>query len=199
MKTILRLRHLVRGSSGQALLEFALLAPLLFTLALGVAEFGNLLHNQHVVVKLTREGSNLISRDTPIGEATAALAAMSGHPVNFNTRSKVIFSVLKKGSTTGTANYNRIFLYQRHEFGTLAATSKVSTNGGGGFQGPPDYIAVNSDNSAGLQVTSEPADLIAAPGGMIYITEIFTEYEPLTPLSQFGIGIPTTLYSIAYF
>ena len=51
------------GSSGQSLLEFALVTPLLVTLALGVLETGFALFDQHVVTKMTREGSNLISRD----------------------------------------------------------------------------------------------------------------------------------------
>jgi hypothetical protein len=181
------------------LVEFALVIPLLLVLALGVVEFGHLLLSQHVVVKLTREGSNLISRDTALGEAVNALAAMSARPVDFNTRSRVIFSVLKKGSTTGTANFDRVFVYQRHEFGSLAAASRLGTRGGGAFSGPPDYVAANSDNAAGLQVTNVPANLISARGGMIYVTEIFTEHVPLTPLARLGIGIPTTLYSIAYF
>jgi hypothetical protein len=92
-----------------------------------------------------------------------------------------------------------VFLYQRLEFGSLPATSRVRTRGSGSFTGAPDYIAVNSDGASGLQVTSVSNDLIATVGGMIYVTEIFTQHQPLTPLARLGIGIPNTLYSIAYF
>ena len=184
---------------GQALMEMALLMPFLLLLGLGVIEVSHGLLEQHVVTKLAREGSNLISRNTSLADATAAMKAMSARPVDFDTRSKVIFSVLKKGATTGTANYDQVFVYQRHEYGALAASSKLTTVSKGSYGGPPDYEASNSDNAGGLQVTNISDDLIAARGGMIYVTEIFSTHQILTPLGRFGINFPTTLYSIAYF
>jgi hypothetical protein len=167
-------------------------------LALGTVEISFGMLDQHIVTKLAREGSNLISRNTTLQDAAAALQAMSARPVNFNTQSRVIFSVLKKGATTGTANFNQVFLYQRLEFGALSASSKLNTSGGS-FGGPPDYTANNSDSSTGLQVTNLSDDFINARGGMIYVTEIYTRHQLLTPLASWGLNVPTILYSIAYF
>jgi hypothetical protein len=187
------------GCRGNAIVEMTVVLPFLLLLTFGVVDLGYLLLDHHVVSKLAREGSNLISRNTSIQDAVTALSTMSARPVDLGTRSKVIFSVLKKGVTTGTANYDRIFLYQRHEYGPLSASSKLSMSGGGSFGGPPEYVAANSDNNPGLQVTNVPANLIQPRGGMIYVTEIFTTHDVLTPLGNFGVPIPTTLYSIAYF
>ena len=184
---------------GQSLVEFAISLPLLIVLGFGVAEVGYLLLDHHVVSKLSREGSNLISRNTSLADATTTMRELSSRPVDFTTRSRVIFSVLKKGATTGTGNYDRIFLYQRHEYGALSASSALRTSGAGSFGGAPDYQASNSDNNTGLQVTNIPADLITPRGGMIYITEVFTSHDVLTPIANFGVPIPRTLYSIAYF
>lgn len=199
MQTMLRRR--TYDSRGQSLIEFALLLPFLLLIAFGVAEMGYLLLDQHVVTKLTREGSNLISRNTTLEDGVNAISSMSARPVNFSTRSKVIFSVLKKGATTGTGNYDKIFLYQRHEYGAIGGASKLTTVGGGSFGGAPDYAAVNSDNATGLQVTNVPANLIEPKGGMVYVTEVYTAHDTLTPLAHMGlsVAIPTTLYSIAYF
>jgi hypothetical protein len=41
--------------------------------------------NQQVVTKLTREGSNLISRDTSLQDAATAMASLSTRPVNLAT------------------------------------------------------------------------------------------------------------------
>ena len=76
-------------------MEFALLLPFLLLLVFGLVDISYLLLHQHVVTKLTREGSNLISRNTSLDDAVGALTAMSVRPVDFGTRSKVIFSVLK--------------------------------------------------------------------------------------------------------
>jgi Flp pilus assembly protein TadG len=190
--------HRVRDSRGQSILEMTLVLPFMLMLALGVVEISFGMLDQHIVTKLAREGSNLISRNTSLQDASTAMRAMSARPVDFDTHSKVIFSVLKKGATTGSANYNQVFLYQRFEYGALSASSKLTTSGGT-FGGPPDYQANNSDNSTGLQVTNVSDDLITARGGMIYVTEVFTRHQLLTPLASWGLRVPTTLYSVAYF
>ena len=186
-------------SRGQSLVEFAFLMPLVLVVALGVIEFGYALLDQHVVTKLTREGSNLISRDTTIGDAVNAMRSMSTRPVDFSTRSRVIFSVLKKGATTNTPNYDQVILYQRHEYGSLAGTSGLRMSGSGTFGSGPEYVAMNSDTNVGLQIANLPAYLDVTRGGLVYVTEIFTTHNLITPLDRFGVTVPNTLYSIAYF
>ena len=34
---------------------------------------------------------------------------------------------------------------------------------------------------------------------MTFITEVYTTHSLITPLNEFGITLPDTLYSIAYF
>jgi hypothetical protein len=188
------------GSSGQSLVEFAMVLPLVLVIALGVVEVGWELLDSLVVTSLSREGSNLISRDTSLQDAGLALTSMSSLPVDFASGSKVIFSVVRKGATVGTGNYNAMVLYQRYSFGSFAgpATSQVMSTGGT-FRGAPDYSAMNPDTDTSLQVTGLPANLIVIPGATIYVTEIFTTHNWITPLSNFGLMMPQTLYSIAYF
>ena len=190
----------VTSSSGQSLVEFAMLLPFVLVIALGVVEVGWALLDSLVVTSLSREGSNLISRDTSLQDAGTALTSMSSLPVNFASGSSVIFSVVRMGATTGTANYNALVLYQRYQFGSfLGSAQSQVTSAGGSFGGAPDYQAMNADNDTSLQVTGLPANLIVVPGGTIYITEIFTTHTWITPLNNFGISAPQTLYSIAYF
>jgi len=184
-------------SSGQSIVEFSIILPLVLVLVLGVVEFSWELLDLHVVTKLTREGSNLISRDTSLLAAGTALANMSSKPVDFSNGSKMIFSVIKTGVTTGTSNFGKQIIYQRYEFGTLSATSALGYTSGS-FGGPPEFQAVNADSNTGLQVTNLPASLVGT-GGMIYVTEIFTKHALITPWDRFGFKLPETLYSIAYF
>ena len=171
--------------------------PLMLVIVLGVVEVGYALLDQQVVTKVSREGSNPDPRDTSLQDASTALVSLSNRPINFSNGSKLIFSVIKRGATAGTSNYDRLFLYQRHEVGTLPYSSKL--NGSGAFGGAPDYIAINSDNNASLRVTNVPADLVVVRGGMIYVTEVYTRHQLLTPLDRLGVSVPDTLYSIAYF
>ena len=197
--TLRSLRRKLGCSSGQSLLEFAIVVPMVLAVALGVIELGYALLDQHVITKLAREGSNLISRNTSLGDAAAALRDMSTRPVNFtNGNSKMIFSVIKKGATTGTSNFNQDILYQRYEYGSLSATSALTTRGAGSFGSAPEYTAANSDSNTGLQVTNLPAGLVAV-NGYVYVTEIYTTHTLITPFDRLGIPVPSVLYSIAYF
>jgi Flp pilus assembly protein TadG len=191
--------HRLRGSSGQSIIEFALIAPLVMVLVLGVVDVSYALLDEQVVTRLSREGSNLISRDTTLQDAAVAMTNMSTRPVNFSSSSTVIFSVVKNVATTGANNFGKNVLYRRYQYGSLAATSALSTAGAASFGGAPDYQAANSDSDTSLQVTNLPANLSTTPGGMLYVTEIYTTHTPLTPLDKFGIPLPTKLYAIAYF
>lgn len=195
------MRRPLLSTDGQGVIELALVLPFLLVLALGVVETGYMLLDQHIVVKLTREGSNLISRDTDLQDALTVLRNMSSRPVNFDDgSSRLIFSVVKRGSTSGTANFDRDILYQRYAFGGLTGVQSVlQTAGAGSFGGPPEYVALNSDTNTNLRLVNKPADLVLIQGGLVYVTEVFTNHSHLTPLSQFGLTLPTTLYSIAYF
>jgi Flp pilus assembly protein TadG len=188
-----------RNQRGQALVEFAMVVPMIVIMALGVIEFSNGLFDQHVVTKLSREAANLISRDATLTDGVNAMRTISSKPVNFdNGSSRIIYSVIKRGATTGTANYDKLVLYQRCVYGSYPGGSHLATAGSGSFAGAPNYEAANSDSNTGLQVTNVPADLVTVKGGMIYVAEIYSRHTLLTPLDRFGIHLPTTLYSIAY-
>jgi len=190
----------LKDARGQSIVEITILMPLILAVALGVIEFGYALLDQHVVTKLTREGSNLISRDTTIQDAATAMRSMSTRPVDFDTRSRVIFSVLKKGSTTGSVNYDEVILYQRYEYGSqVGGGSALQIRGSGTFGAAPNYIAANSDSNSGLQISNLPSYLDVTRGGLVYVTEIYTTHNLITPLDRFGVSVPNTLYSIAYF
>ena len=188
-----------RCETGQSLVEFSMVLPLLVLIVLGIAETGYALLEQHVVTKLSREGSNLISRDVTLQDATSAMKNMNTRPVDFDNGSRLIFSVVKKVATAGTPNYDKVILYQRYEYGTLPAASVLKTKGAAAFGGAPNYEAVNSDTNTNLQIANVPASLVLASGGMAYVTEVYTTYNLITPLDRFGITLPNKLYSIAYF
>jgi hypothetical protein len=192
-------RSRISSASGQSLLEFSLFLPMLLVLAYGVTEAGYALLDQHVVARVTREGANLISRDVSLQQAATMMEKLTTRPVDFGDHSRIIFSVIKKVSTTGSANYDRVVLYQRHELGSLSATSTLRTAGAVTFGPAPDYIAPNSDNNTNLRIINLPANVSLASGDRMYIAEVYSTHRLLTPLDHLGISLPQTLYSIAFF
>jgi len=194
-----RVRARLRGEAGQTLLEFGLVLPLVMVVVLGVVELSYALLDQHVVTKLTREGSNLISRDATLGAAATALGSMATRPIDFaGGNSTVIFSVIKQIDATGTTNFGKPVLFARYVFGSLSASSTLTTVGAGSFGSAPDYEAVNPTSDANLQITNLPTGSMVN-GEMLYVTEIYTKHTLITPFDKFGITVPSTLYSIAFF
>jgi hypothetical protein len=196
MKT--QISRLLRRDGGQSMIEFAIVLPLLLVVVLGVIETSYALFDQHVVTRLSREGSNLISRDTALGDAAVVLRNMASRPVDFNSNSKVIFSVILNIDTTTATNYNRPILYQRYSYGSGPGTSRLSS-GGGAYGAGPEYTAVNPNSDTALRVTNLPSNVVVPLGGMVYVTEVFTQHQLITPFDRFGVTIPNALYSIAYF
>jgi Flp pilus assembly protein TadG len=191
----------IRSSRGQAFIELAIVLPFLILLLLGVAELSYLLYDQHVLIRLSREGSNLISRGDHLGPAATDMQSMVNPPVNLSgSNSKLIFTVFTKYSSGANRDY--VIVYQRHEIGGLAATSAFTTQGtlsSSSFGPAPDYIALNPDSNTSLRVTPVPASLTLSQGQFVYVTEIFSRHALITSLNNFGLSLPSTLYSVDYF
>ncbi len=125
---------------------------------------------------------------------------MSTTPVDFANGSQLVLSVLKKGSTVGTANYDKVVLYQRYSIGTLGDAEHAGDGRPGGVRpARPTSWPANSDTDANLRIINLPANVDMTRGGLLYVAEVFTQHAALTPLNKFGVTVPPTLRSIAYF
>jgi TadE-like protein len=180
-----RTHRLLGHMRGQSLVEFAMILPLMLTLVLGI-------------ITMAREGSNLISRQSTLAEAEAAIVAASAGPVNFSNEGKLIFSVVRLG--TGGANLGIPIISQRHAVGATNANSILGNPPTSAYGSGPNYTANNPDNDINVRVSgSLPNGLTLTAGQSFYITEIYTNHEAITPFEKLGIALPTRLYASAYF
>ena len=185
--------HNRRRESGQALCEFALTLPILMALVLGVIELGYALFQTQLITSMSREGSNLISRQVTIGDAEAALQTMSPI-VRFDTNSALILSVVKLG--VGGANKDVPIIVQRHSVGAFAANSVLGDPPQSEYEGSPDYTALDPDNDDSIRVSGTlPNGLTLTPGESVYVTEVFTQRTSIVPF----MPLPATLRASAYF
>lgn len=74
------------GQGGQAVLEFALVAPVLMLLAFGIVQFGLVLNAQLALTQGVREGAQLAAFGAPQASVQAAVAANAPTVQNLNVR-----------------------------------------------------------------------------------------------------------------
>ncbi len=157
--------------AGTALVEFAIVTPLLLMLVLGVIEYGNVFSNVHTLASLSREGANLASRGATL-------------PV-------VIDNVMTNGYDIGLASRGGVVASRLVVQGGVAKVDEQASSTGyagkshmGAAKGP-----AAGTGTWGLQ-----------EGQIVYVVELFYRYDTVTALeSVVGIAVPDTLYERGIF
>ena len=165
---------LAAHQSGQAMLEFAIVATLGLTLVFALVDFGRALNYMQVMIGLSRQGSNLASRgDTWSAAAQAVIAGDA--PLDLNNSGEVIVTAV---TNAAAGNIVTGQVMQGH----VTQGSKIGTAVGGPASVPAAAAAM-------LQ-----------PGQTIFITEVFYSFQPITPIGNFlNTVLPSTLYEAAFF
>lgn len=176
-----------RQESGQALLELALVLPMMLIFVLGIVDFSRAIYDREVITNLAGEGSSLASRGTSLPNAIAAVEVDTGSDISLSTLGCVIISSVGTGGKTG---------YQV----TGQATSAVC-NGGvskvGCYPVSPSCTTTAATVPAGVRTL-----LTASPSTTVFVTEVFYKYTAATPIGSFLNNsnlFPTDLYSAAYY
>jgi hypothetical protein len=176
MKPFVNCRSRLSGRSGQALVEFTFVAATLLLLFFGMIDFCRAISVRQVITSLTREGSNLASRNTSLSNSIAAVLAASD-PLNMTNNGRIFISVV-------TNNAGTPWVADQMTFGGISTNSADSKIGHPG--GPATMPATN------------PA--LPEPNQTIYVTEIYYSFQAVTPVGKFlNFALPTPLYDAAYF
>jgi hypothetical protein len=195
-----------KPEDGQALVEFTLSLMLLIVLTLGIIEFSYAMYVKHVLIKMAREGANLISRNTSIYEAGNAMKYMANAPVDLNSsHSRMIFTVIRMGSSG--ANTGKPVIYKYRTVGSLSGqNSVISQSGSCTFYtdaGAPghDYENTSSTDPDGCLANGGtlPAGVVIPNSGQLFLTEVFNQHTLITPVGNLNLNVPNTLYASAYF
>lgn len=172
-----RPRKSATGERGQALLELLPVVSVLLVLIFGVIECSYAIWQLEVITALTREGSNLASRNEPLSTAASVVITDGTTPLNLATNGEVIVTAVQNQS----GNLSGPFLITDQALsGSLTASSRIGIGKGATATLPPGTTIPLMDS--------------------IYVTEVFISYTPITPLGGFlKITMPSTLYDVAYF
>ena len=167
----------LHGERGQALVEFTFVGMMMCVLMFGLIDASRALLVRQVMVNVSREGANLVSRGTLPADAVTAVT-QSAAPLDITKFGLVIVTIVGHDSS-----------------GNLIATDQQI---GGGLSGSQSRVA---PQGVGGSVNLPVADLIP-DGQSIAVAEVYYQYTPVTPVGNMVAGFmqgPTALYDVAYF
>ena len=162
---------------GTALLELALLLPLLVVMVLGVIDLGRLIHARLVVTNVSREGGSLASRDR--GGTDQNLLAMlqtSATPFDLANQGRIYITKIGAGNLLNNPPRPNPYIISQAQGGALPVSSSIIGSSASLQSGLSQVITkyLSTDPQTGLPDISG-----------VTVVEVFYHYRPITPLPGF--------------
>jgi hypothetical protein len=158
-----------RSQRGSALIELALMLPILIFLVIGVLDVGHLTQQRMILTNVSREGGSLGSREDPFGANLLNVLVASGSPLRLGgADGRVIVTRLKAGASAADPDP---VISERLSAGSLGVDSSISDQlyGYGLTTNLYRHLVFNSAN--------QTADI-----SQVTVVEVFYRYRPLTAL-----------------
>ncbi len=164
---------------GVALVEFALVAPVLILLMLGIFDYARAIQANNILVNMSREAGNLAARTTANPQYIMNAVADTADPLDMADRGSLVITRVS-GRADGRAD-----VVEQYRWNGGAVRQSRIWSGCGSW-------------SSGTCTVPYPRPVINAPvrlsvGEMVYVVEAFYVYEAL-----FGFAMPVdpNMYSM---
>lgn len=187
------MRTLRQDLSGQALLEMALILPMLVIFVLGVVDYSRAIYDREVITNLAGEGSSSASRSggpTAFPSVVSTVVSDASGDLNMSGLGCVIISSVTVNTPGGSS---AILTGQATSSPcTITGSSKI-----GCYPAGSGCSSVAATVPAGVQTV-----LTANANAVIYVTEVFYKYQAITPIGHYlnsSAMLPSQLYSVAYY
>lgn len=177
------MKTLRQNNSGQALLELALIMPMLMIFVFGIVDYTRAIYDQEVITNLAGEGSSIASRGA--GLAATAAAVWSDADIDMANNGCVIVTSVASPSS---GSYK--VTGQAYSTTCNSASSKI-----GCFPPPSGCGAATIPTLVQTVVQS-------STNPNVYITEVYFKFSPVTPVGSFlhtNNFLPSQLYAVAYY
>lgn len=156
---------------GIALLELAVIIPLLCIFVFAIIDFGRLVQARLTITNVSREGGDLASRDIDSGSDLCALLQSSASPLDLNTSGKIYISTIQSGTSAALPDPT---VASQYSSGSLTVSSSV------GNSIPQLGVSPAMYNHLVYNAGNKTSDI-----SQLTIVEVFYNYQPITPLPNF--------------
>ncbi|CAM4078089.1 TadE/TadG family type IV pilus assembly protein [Vibrio neonatus] len=171
-----RLSH--RKNLGLASVEMTFIVPILLIIMMGVFELTQVIQANNIIISISREGANLISRNssqTP--EQVMDTIASTSDPLDLN-QDGIIYINLVVGREDNNGNPLDPVLNQQYRWGDFGYTASSSTwSGCTQWTGDDNGIC---DMDSDPVLTNFPLQLDS--GESVYVVEVMYRYSPISTL-----------------
>lgn len=156
-----------RSQRGTALIEFALMLPILLFLVLGLLDIGRFTQHRMILTNVSREGGSLGSREDPFDANLLNVLVASGSPLRLDgIDGRVIVTKIKAG--TGAGDPNPV-ISQQLSTGLLGVNSSISDH-------LDEYgLTTNLYRHLVFNPVNNASDI-----SQVTVVEVFHRYRPLT-------------------
>jgi Flp pilus assembly protein TadG len=199
------------------MVEFALAVTVVLLLICVAIDFGRVMNDMQVMAELTRQGSNLASRYNTLPVAVSALASGTSG-LNLASYGEIIITSVENCATATATNPTYSMTGQAFcsktgtsscgsQLGTTPASkvgtwSTVTVVGSGSLKGCPTVLTKNKASLPSAYPTTGNTNLPLQSGQTVYVTEIYFQFTPITPVSTLALGaisMPSMIYDAAFF
>ena len=166
------------GRRGTALIEFALILPILIILVLATVDFGRLIQARLIISNVSREGGSIAARQTTVDPSLITMLRESAKPLNLvGTDGKIIITRIKAGLSAAAPNPT---IATQDIQGTLGRNSTIGT-----VVGANPNLAASIYNHLVFKTANATSDIAE-----VTVVEVFYKYRPITPFPKgFGGGM----------
>lgn len=161
---------------GAALVEFALILPLVLMLLVASIDFGHLIQTRLILTNVSREGGSVASRTSSLSSDLTNMVLASSSPLNLaGADGRVYITRIKAGTSSATPKPT---IATQINAGQLAKPSRIT--GASSTLG----LTPRLYNRLVFKTANGTADITE-----VTVVEVIYKYRPITPLPGFMAGM----------
>jgi len=184
--------NMLKKSDGVALIELALLLPILLLLVFGVFEYARAIHTKNIITNMSREGANLVSRTSSNAQQIMDSIALTAQPLDMTTNGMIFITEVRgQGAFPAVPRVTTQYRWNRSSYQPSSRAWSGCSNWDVDGACLENFDEL-TDNEAEVDLNG----LELKDREVVFAVEIFFDYQAIT---TYVINDRVQLYSLAVF